>query len=372
MKIKKIILIISIIMILGIIAFFVFAYLQTKDMNVNPNSNLNTSVGESGKKEDLSDLISLELDDESKNLKSNTILIDYDTNIEIKEIKLPDGTKTFDNLKKYEVVENGTYKFIFTLEDNTKIEKSIKISNIKKVKRDEPTFIPDGFSHVEGTVDDGYIIADQYGNEFVWVPVDNGKAIRNVSDENKYVETDDSSKYFYNSVAKNYGFYISRYEAGKASLEDEIVAVSMKEMEPWYGATFKDALKYSDEFCNVFGYSDVKSSLINSYAWDSTLAWIDENNDNYSTSTKNGNYSNEIYVCGNSEDCINGIYDLSGNLREWTTELLKDYAENEKFPVIKRVIRGGCVKTQNSAKKRTSFSEESKDDYWGFRLVLYK
>ena len=38
--------------------------------------------------------------------------------------------------------------------------------------------MPTGFSHVEGTIDDGYVIEDESGNQFVWVPVDQNQMIK--------------------------------------------------------------------------------------------------------------------------------------------------------------------------------------------------
>ena len=38
--------------------------------------------------------------------------------------------------------------------------------------------MPTGFSYVDGTVDDGYIIQDESGNQFVWVPVEKGQKLQ--------------------------------------------------------------------------------------------------------------------------------------------------------------------------------------------------
>ena len=37
--------------------------------------------------------------------------------------------------------------------------------------------VPTGFTHTEGTIDTGYVIQDEDGNEFVWVPVDKNQKI---------------------------------------------------------------------------------------------------------------------------------------------------------------------------------------------------
>ena len=38
--------------------------------------------------------------------------------------------------------------------------------------------MPTGFSYVDGTVDDGYIIQDESGNQFVWVPVEKDQKLQ--------------------------------------------------------------------------------------------------------------------------------------------------------------------------------------------------
>ena len=70
-------------------------------------------------------------------------------------------------------------------EDNQgAIKVSFKIEGEKVTT--EPPLPSDDFSHIEGTVDTGYVVQDGDGNQFVWVPVDKNQKIKiNVTSEAK-------------------------------------------------------------------------------------------------------------------------------------------------------------------------------------------
>ena len=96
-------------------------------------------------------------------------------------------------------------------------------------KNGDSATIPAGFavSQVEGekTVSEGLVVIDSNGNEFVWIPVDNindmvqcsladGNCIISLQeDENLSLQTlMNEFKQMAESVEKNHGFYIGRYE----------------------------------------------------------------------------------------------------------------------------------------------------------------
>ena len=101
---------------------------------------------------------------------------------------------------------------------------------------------------------------------------------------------------------------------------------------------------------------------------------------NYSTSLNYGNYTGTIRNTGQTEtDVINNICDMSGNVREWTTETntentktKKSDDDRKKVIIINKVVRGGSANLNKSATSRTGYNEELMDEYWGFRTVLYK
>ena len=99
------------------------------------------------------------------------------------------------------------------------------------------------------------------------------------------------------------------------------VAAAMAQKMPWTDVNFREAEEAATLASEVFGYENVATALVNSYAWDTTLEWINQSVTNYSTNTSYGNYSGTIYPTGSTEsDQMNYICDLAGNVREWTTE----------------------------------------------------
>ena len=155
----------------------------------------------------------------------------------------------------------------------------------------------------------------------------------------EYTESNDNDDINLNdkeSVEANGGFYIGRYEA---SYEDG-KAVSKKSTDTrttssttltdgmlWNYILQTDALQKSKEM-----YSG-KSSLLTGAAWDRTLGWLEETGavsfiEIVGDSKTWGNYSDDefsnttglINTGSMDETEKNHIFDLAGNLAEWTTE----------------------------------------------------
>ena len=141
-------------------------------------------------------------------------------------------------------------------------------------------------------------------------------------------------------VEKSGGFYIGRYEA---SYDDSVSGgrVASKESTStrtsssiplangmlWNYVSQTEALNKSKEM-----YTGI-STLLTGAAWDRTLGWLEETGAVTSfeivvDSSTWGNYSNDKFSNTNSlintgeygETKRNNIYDLAGNLWEWTTE----------------------------------------------------
>lgn len=269
--------------------------------------------------------------------------------------------------------------------NNSKKENTLSQNN--EANSDNP-YIPEGFSYVEGKVDDGYTIEDSYGNQYVWIPVKKGKMKRSNESNSNYEETDNSASELVNSVAQNYGFYVAKYEASNYKLNNKKTIASVKGEKPINNMTFFDAEVLCEDVARIYKYEDCHTAIMNSYAWDTMLDWIDKTNEGYSSSTDCGNYSNEINKTGETEsDVKNNICDLAGNLREWTTEIYKskksesdeentsDDSTNET--VVKdnskyRVVRGGSANLERTPSSRNKYKENTSNEYWGFRTILYK
>lgn len=312
---------------------------------------------------------------------------------EIVSLTTPDGRTTgYTPDRKYTVSENGEYSFIAKANNGQETTATITINNISKLSADNP-YIPDGFKHIEGTeVDTGFVIEDESGNQYVWVPVESGTPTR-VPPSDKYYEDDYTASSLTNSVAKYYGFYIARYEASKDTVNGIVVAKSVSGEIPWSNVTYDDANSAAKNTADAYNYIGVKTALINSYAWDTALSWINTTTTNYSTSRTYGNYSNKILATGETDsDIVNEISDMAGNLREWTTERYGNDLEtdeetgtdtdadsntdseetNSDEEILFRVVRGGSATMDKIANSRIGERTDLKDNYWGFRMILYK
>ncbi len=253
------------------------------------------------------------------------------------------------------------------------------------------------------------------------------------------------------SVAKYGGFYIARFEAGLPENSDlwerkdgaaygwtngeeagslngnrndnisEMIPVSKKNNASWNRISQKNAVDVSRKM-----YEDSKtvtSSLIDSYAWDTVLAWYSKMGIDCIKSTSYGNYIDvemslknvlyaehvfldehywksyaakyrlgvlemgpryigtnknrivyEIATGGAEETKKNNIYDLAGNMWEWTTEE-KNFKTDKNETGIFGVLRGGSFLSNGiniSISERYGELRYSKCDInLGFRVVLY-
>ena len=145
-------------------------------------------------------------------------------------------------------------------------------------------------------------------------------------------------KGFVDSVKANGGYYIARYEAsygtdGKANSKvSNTYGYSMpnKEGQLWNCITQIDAATASRNL-----YNTVNSDLINSYAWDTAIVYIQ----NFSGDT---DYSRQTSLnkslantgVNNDEKCK--INDMSSNIREWTTEYCTNVPSSNPTPCTSR------------------------------------
>ena len=287
--------------------------------------------------------------------------------------------------------------------------------------------IPAGFavSQVEGenTIKDGLVIIDKNGNEFVWVPVDYSEFERKAGYQNgsqqsieDYGEADSTgnntaiaesattqkeAQEMYMSVQQNGGFYIGRYEVGKdasgnvviqkgADVYDNVTWSKNKTVneENEVSGTEENpdgAIELARNFDTANRYTDITSTLIYGVQWDAAMKWMkDITNSNVNgngtlyvqNSTGMGWYqdnSNSIIqptgtdLDTNKSNCVNNIYDLAGNVLEWTMET---YASDGRY----RVYRGGYCNDSGfeypASTRGSNFPSYSSEGI-GFRITLY-
>ena len=221
-------------------------------------------------------------------------------------------------------------------------------------------WIPEGFrisKDSASTVQNGVVIEDKDGNQFVWVPV------ATLADYKRtwYTEYDSFSSYSEalpedekTSVERYKGFYIGRYEAGdkestgttkatfRTSSSDASNSVTIKaDQVPYNYVTRTQAVSLAEGFATKQGYK-AKTKLVSSYAWDTTIAFIEKTVNNYGSSSSQGNYYNTsvnykditdeskpektkaenspLLVATGQTTPVCNIYDMGGNVLEWTTE----------------------------------------------------
>ena len=369
-------------------------------------------------------------------------------------------TVEFDSGRSYTVDENGNIQGPGTAGTPETPQGIVATLDIEGEESTAEPIVPTGFSHTEGTVEDGYVIQDTSGNEFVWVPVDKNQKIKinvtsgenieslvltdpygddiltendlGTSYNNENVEptingpyvltvkageetkivtlgvhslyaTDifadwmlteeyaenmgatlkdlldsigcntieeayktlgqqfksmgySETEHYEESVNENGGFYIGRYEAsyedGKVASKPSTITVTPDYAKEngmlWMNISQIDALSNAK---NMYTSEKLTSSLLTGSAWDRTLGWLYETGDKTSLeiiadSSSWGNYaddtfSNTEYLINTgeySETEANHIYDLAGNLKEWTTESAKIPVEPGEL--YNRVWRG--------------------------------
>ena len=182
---------------------------------------------------------------------------------------------------------------------------------------------------------------------------------------------------FINSVSANKGYYIARYEAsyradGKAgSKVSTSTADTLALTEAPTTRTSGDLWNFVRQgeaatACQNL-YSTIKSDLMNSYAWDTAIVYIQAmGNTNYAnTSNINGTLRNTGLT--GEQECK--IFDMAGNTMEWTTEYSSSPAGSTAVPCVYR--GGNYYNYFNCTRTRGYFNATY--NYYGlsFRPTLY-
>ena len=307
------------------------------------------------------------------------------------------------------------------------------------IKKVDGVPIPAGFVYVGGTKASGLVISDAaadnekykgqttvgtdlVGNQFVWIPVENIADYKRTaystdvatgtmdsttnSEQIKHSSSD--SDYFKEalpadektSVETNKGFYIGRYEAGdqertnskklRASEASTSNTITVKAGQaPYNYVTITQAKSLAEGFSTKQKYTSVKSKLVSSYAWDTAIAFIQKTNNDYGSSSEEGNYKDSptftytgiadteknkqtkehgtsTLIPTGQTTAVNNIYDMGGNVCEWTTE-------SYSYTFSLYTGRGGGYSSYFASGPAGSRDNNSgnADDYIGFRLTLF-
>ena len=299
--------------------------------------------------------------------------------------------------------------------------------------------IPKGFKIADDSATDvtgGIVIEDAtytntIGSQFVWIPVGTGEnAIKKANNGtvdiklSRYAFTNDgtptdkgdniidfydkelaTSNYgnatakdiekFKTSANSNHGYYIGRYEAGVVDYDSSVSTWNSNSETNWTGYTGdnkKLVCKKEQQFWNyvtqnkaselsrdMYGSeAKVTSDLINSYAWDTAIVFIqkcgtESNSSTYSyTVGESSTRPDEPQTTGTNKlkatskvDKQCNIFDMAGNCHEWTTETCSD----SDHPCVNR---GGIynVSTLCTSDRGDNITYSAHSDY-SFRPLLY-
>ena len=281
--------------------------------------------------------------------------------------------------------------------------------------------IPEGYivseNSDENIVNKGLVISDSRGNEYVWISctvdsssnklqykrtewgvekdgTDNSRAIKDeltLKDiDVTYSKTDtdngineEISKEIVaqinaekESIKKYGGYYIGRYEVGK----DNKTAVIKAEQEPYVNIKWSKAYELAK---GIGGGEGATTYLCSSYSWDTAINFIQNTTGkNYATSIIgfNGNWksqevkdsSGKVIKPVNTAQRLNtglttalcNIYDMGGNVGEFTTELNPGTSEAV-------VLRGGDNSNNVPAGYRWDSYSGVASSIYGFRATLF-
>ena len=184
-----------------------------------------------------------------------------------------------------------------------------------------------------------------------------------------------------NSVKNNGGYYIARYEASYASgssVADYKCAskISQKYSEDAMsyvsGTLWNNIIQVNASKVAVNTYKDsnngVKSDLMNSYAFDTAIVFIQECG--YTKYAYQKSKNSSLANTGENNDEVCKINDLASNCTEWTTEY-SSYATST-FTVPCEVRGGRCGVSYYCTTSRYSYGRAAmKGENISFRVNLY-
>ena len=186
---------------------------------------------------------------------------------------------------------------------------------------------------------------------------------------------------FVNSVRENAGYYLARYEASYgsgSSVEDykplSTISTSIRYTSSttlingmlWNCVNQIDTAKISRNMYNNDGTVGVASDLVNSYAWDTAIVFIQEmGNENYANKTS---VNTEITNTGTTMDKVCNIYDMASNCDEWSTEYSLERGNNYTNPCG---FRGGYCRNSDYTALRKSTGAINNGYSTVFRVIIY-
>ena len=305
-----------------------------------------------------------------------------------KDAKQKSANAELDQNTKLDEYENEIDNYLPKKNNNKTVEQSKEkvLSTEKNTElvdaKENKIVIPAGFK-ITGdatTVDKGIVIEDATsgataGSQFVWVPV--GKITKadgtettitlgrynfdystgvGIAYSGDWVEedTNDSSTLtniegksiaknitnFKNSVTANGGYYIGRYEARTTTprndIGNDLTQITEKGTDQVYNYVTQQ--QAAEQAQGMYTSNNFTSDLMNSYAWDTAITFIQKCTDKTKYAYQNSlntllsQTGTNTLTETNKIDKQCNVYDMASNIYEWTTET----SSNSNFPCVPR------------------------------------
>ena len=167
------------------------------------------------------------------------------------------------------------------------------------------------------------------------------------------------------------GFYVSRYEVGKETINGKNVPVSKRNADVWTSISISECKSNLKEFINN---SNVKSAFISGTQYDVIMGFVNGKKDGlgeeFDIDTPNiKRHTGSLAKSGQNEnDKVCNIYDLEGNCQEYVAEKCPSYGANAY------VYRGSFYSQTdwyNGACRRFSLCNGGSYPRIASRMVLY-
>ena len=333
-------------------------------------------------------------------LDQNTKLDEYENEID-NYLPKQNSNKTVEQAKEKVLSTEKNIELVDAKENKIVIPAGFKIIG-------EATTVDKGIVIEDATVDSNGNATPTNGSQFVWVPV--GKITKadgtettitlgrysfnsSTGAESAYSgdwveeDTNDSSTLkkiegksiaknitnFKNSVNANGGYYIGRYEARTTTARNDkgnaLTQITEKGTDQVYNYVTQQ--QAAEQAQGMYTSNNFTSDLMNSYAWDTAITFIQKCTDKTKYAYQNSlntllsQTGTNTLTETNKIDKQCNVYDMASNIYEWTTET----SSNSNFPCVPR--GGGYYGSNGYTSSRNRLSTSHSLSYVGFRPLLY-
>ena len=206
-------------------------------------------------------------------------------------------------------------------------------------------------------------VASAYSGSYIEEDTNDPSTLKNI--EGKSIAKNITN--FKNSVLINGGYYIGRYEARTTTVRndkgDALTQITEKATDPIYNYVIQQ--QAAQQAQGMYTSNEFTSDLMNSYAWDTAITFIQKCTSQTNYSHKNS-LNRSLSHTGTTNDKQCNVFDMASNILEWTTET----SNLLSYPCV---ARGGYYYNDEYYTNGRYHGGKSSGvaNYTGFRPILY-